>query len=149
MEDVMKNQSHKRAASLWKRVIKDNARFKVVNKALTHEAKKKSSTKRIKNFDAQNDHLVKQNSEEHSYLNVCCRESIERPQKLVSVKDVHSDDDVENISTQSPENSRRNAICEVIEKQCIDHVCCDQEINLHQRRDCLRVEYALREVCLL
>lgn len=147
MEEVLNNQSHKRAESLWKRIIKDNVRFQFVNKALTHEAKKKNSTKGV--FAAQDDHLAKPNSEEHSCLNVCCRESIECPQKPVSVKRVHSDDDIKNISTQSPENSRRNAICEVIEKECIDHVCSDHEVNLHQRRDCLRVEYALREVCLL
>lgn len=146
MEDVLHNPPLKRSESFWKRIIKDNARFQIVNKAFTHEAKKKSSTKGAKNLADQNNQLDGQNGEEHSCLKVCCRDSTKPPQKLVSV---NGEDDADHISTQSFENSRRNAICEAIEKQYIDHMCTDHEVNLHQRRDCLRVEHVLREVCLL
>ena len=146
MEDGLHNPPLKRSQSFWKSKIKDNVRFQIVNKAFTHEAKKKSSTKGTKNLADQNNQLDGQNNEKYSCLKNCSRESTKPTQKLVLV---NGEDDADHISTQSFENSRRNAICEVMEKQYIDHTCSDHEVNLHQRRDCLRVEHVLREVCLL
>lgn len=44
--------------------------------------------------------------------------------------------------------NRRNAICEAIEKQCIDYKFENAE-SLHQKRDNLRLEYVFKQLCLL
>ena len=146
MEDGLHNPPLQRSESFWKRMIKDNVRFQTVNKAFTHEARKKSSTKGTKNLADQNNQQDGQNGEKYRCSKICSRESTKSTQKLVSA---NGEDGADHISTQSFENSRRNAICEVMEEQYIDHICTDHEVNLHQRRDCLRVEHVLREVCLL
>ena len=47
-----------------------------------------------------------------------------------------------------PYCNRRNAICEAIEKQCVDYEL-EKAVSLHQKRDNLRLEYVLKELCLL
>ena len=159
MGEFLQNQSHKRPMSLWKRIIRENARFRILRKASTRKAEREgnSKAKGIKNCAAKSDQLDPQNFGKHGYLKSGTQENINPPQKMVTVKDIRNDESANSdkacrktvhISTQSPESSRRNAICEVIEKQCIDHAC-NQQVNLSQKRDCLRVEYVLREVCLL
>ena len=97
-------------------------------------------------------HADEHSFQHHGHQKIRTQENLTRPRK--HVKEFRRDEKANrgkktfHISAQSPENNRRNAICEAIEKQCIDHVH-DKEVNLYQRRDCLRVEYVLREVCLL
>ncbi|CAB4020549.1 Hypothetical predicted protein [Paramuricea clavata] len=158
MGEVLQNQSDKRPMSLWKRIIRENARFRILRKASTRKAEREGNSKGIKNCAAKSDQLHPQNFGKHGCLKSGTQENINPPQKMVTVKDIRSDESANSdkacrktvhISTpQSPESSRRNAICEVIEKQYIDHAC-NQQVNLSQKRDCLRVEYVLREVCLL
>jgi hypothetical protein len=150
MEKVLQNQSHKRPNSLWKRIIRDHAHFRTVRKISTHEDERENNTKDkgMKKYAAKNDQLHQQDFQERGYF-----KNIEPTQKIVIRGDENADSDnacrtTAHISTHSPESSRRNAICEVIEKQCVDHVR-NHEVNLFQRRDYLRVEYVLREVCLL
>ena len=157
MEDVLQDQSksHKLPKSLWKRIIKENARSQIIRKASNRETKRENDSKSevMKNPGVETDQLQEQSFQESDHLQVGSRENITPYQKVVMANDEIGYSDKTSLSTvymgtQSPESSRRNAICEAIEKQCIDHVC-DHEVNLSQRRDYLRVEYVLREVCLL
>ena len=157
MEEVLRDQSksHKLPKSLWKRIIKENARSRIIRKTSSRETKRENDSKSevMKNPGVQTDQQHEQSFQESDYLKVGSHENNNPSKKVVKVNDEIANSDKAclstiHISTQSPESSRRNAICEAIEKQCIDHVC-DHEVNLSQRRDYLRVEYVLREVCLL
>ena len=156
MAEVLQDQSksHKLPKSLWKRIIKHKARSRIVRKTSTQEVKPEKDTKGKTMKEPGTDQLH-QRFQEGNHLKVGSRENNTPSQKVVTGNDEIAKSDkvclgvsTIHISTQSPETSRRNAICEAIEKQCIDHVC-DHEVNLSQRRDHLRVEYVLREVCLL
>ena len=150
MEDVLQKKPHERSISLWKRIIRDNVRFNMLRKSLHRGKEIKRDTKGLnKHNTLKNSQFDHHSSQRHECLKMSTNQKrpvnieeipSDKPDKLCK-KTVHT-------NAYSPESNRRNAICEVIEKQCIDHVC-HHEVNLHQRRDCLRVEYVLREVCLL
>lgn len=148
MEEDCQKTSHERPTSLWKRLITDNARFRIVKKTLTRKDKRKEE---IENGVYKNDASDQQSFRKSNHLKV---EYSGTAEKMVTRKEGHFTDGNSKtslktlrFSTQSPE-SRRNAICEMIEKQSIEEVR-NHEVSLTQRRDCLRVEYVLREVCLL
>ena len=132
-------QSHRRLGSLWKR-ISTHSVPKKLNSNKSSASSTKSRTKitedGVKKSEIQNDGKTTSWSDGKLTDHVAPELQAKKLNPLDLVKHSKSD------------HSRRNAICEVLEKQCVDHEL-DTSFNLQQKRDCLRLEYVLREVCLI
>lgn len=127
-------QSNKRVKNkgnkLWRRRVKNNGRVPLLGDEMLQNTEEDEKITKDKNkiFAAQEKHFdviitepeVQKNSKQDKVL----------------------------VFPQSNEGNRRNAICDVLEKQCVERVY-TKETNLSERRDCLRIEHALREFFLL